>query len=82
MINLATNLNSVGQKDTAAPAPTGGTNVDKNAFLTLLVEQLKHQDPLAPQDSTQFLAQLAQFNSLDQLMSINTQLGILVKGQP
>jgi flagellar basal-body rod modification protein FlgD len=47
----------------------------ENAFLKLLVEQLKHQDPLAPQDGAQFVAQLAQFNSLEQLISINERLG-------
>ncbi len=51
---------------------------DKNMFITLLVAQLKNQDPLAPQDSTQFLAQLAQFNSLEQLMSINQRIGQLL----
>lgn len=56
-------------------------NVDGNTFLTLLVAQLKNQDPLAPQDGTQFVAQLAQFNSLEQLISINNRLGDLV-GQP
>jgi len=36
---------------------------------------LKHQDPLAPQDGAAFVAQLAQFNSLEQLISINDRLG-------
>jgi flagellar basal-body rod modification protein FlgD len=51
---------------------------DKDIFITLLVAQLKNQDPLDPQDSTQFLAQLAQFNSLEQLMSINQRIGQLL----
>jgi flagellar basal-body rod modification protein FlgD len=50
----------------------------QDTFLKLLVEQLKHQDPMAPQDSAQFIAQLAQFNSLEQLISINTRLGQLL----
>jgi flagellar basal-body rod modification protein FlgD len=54
------------------------TKTGQDAFLKLLVEQLKHQDPLAPQDGTQFVAQLAQFNSLEQLISINERLGKLV----
>ena len=58
-----------------------GKGLDQNAFLTLLVAQLKHQDPLAPQDSTQFVAQLSQFNSLDQLISINSRLGQLLDKQ-
>jgi flagellar hook assembly protein FlgD len=51
---------------------------DRDTFLKLLVEQLKHQDPLAPQDGAQFVAQLAQFNSLDQLISINSRLEQLI----
>ncbi|MDX6385173.1 MAG: flagellar basal-body rod modification protein FlgD [Blastocatellia bacterium] len=58
-------------------ATTAAPKVDTNTFLKLLVEQLKHQDPLAPQDGTQFVAQLAQFNSLEQLISINERLGKL-----
>ena len=60
---------------TNSATPTKGT--DKETFLTLLVTQLKNQDPLAPQDGAQFVAQLAQFNSLEQLISINERLGQL-----
>jgi hypothetical protein len=59
----------------ATSAVTQTKGVGQDAFLKLLVEQLKHQDPLAPQDGAQFVAQLAQFNSLEQLMSINDRLG-------
>jgi flagellar basal-body rod modification protein FlgD len=53
-------------------------DLDESAFMTLLVAQLKHQDPLEPQDGTQFVAQLATFNSLDQLININQRLGKLI----
>lgn len=46
-------------------------NVDKDQFLQLLVAQLKNQDPLNPIDNQNFLAQLATFSSLEQLISIN-----------
>jgi flagellar basal-body rod modification protein FlgD len=46
----------------------------KEDFLTLLVEQLKHQDPLNPLESTEFTAQLAQFSSLEQLFGMNENL--------
>ena len=58
--------------------PKQKNEVDRDTFMTLLVAQLKNQDPLAPQDGAQFVAQLAQFNSLDQLMQINTRLGQLL----
>lgn len=46
----------------------------KDDFLTLLITQLKNQDPLNPSDSTEFTAQLAQFSSLEQLQNINDAL--------
>ena len=46
----------------------------RDLFISLLVAQLKNQDPLAPQDGTEFVAQLAQFNSLDQLIGIRQSI--------
>ena len=47
-----------------------GDSLGKDDFLKLLVAQLSHQDPLNPQDGSQFVAQLTQFSSLEQLISI------------
>ncbi len=52
---------------------------NESTFLTLLVTQLKNQDPLSPADSTQFVTQLAQFSSLEQLTNINTNVGSIEK---
>jgi flagellar basal-body rod modification protein FlgD len=46
----------------------------KDDFLTLLVAQLQHQDPLNPAESTEFTAQLATFSSLEQLQNIDATL--------
>lgn len=54
------------------------TTSERDLFMTLLVAQLKNQDPLAPQDGAEFVAQLAQFNSLDQLMGIRQSLDQLL----
>jgi len=48
--------------------------VDFQNFLTLLTAQLKNQDPLDPADSTEFVAQLAQFSSVEQLVNANSKL--------
>jgi flagellar basal-body rod modification protein FlgD len=45
-----------------------------DSFLTLLTAQLKSQDPTAPTDPTEFVGQLVQFNSLEQLIQINSNL--------
>ncbi len=65
---------------TAAGGVTG-SSLDKEAFLQLLVTQLQHQDPLSPVTNEDFLAQLAQFASVEQLESINsgTQTGLLMQ---
>lgn len=45
-------------------------NLDKDAFLRLLVEQLRHQDPTAPQDPTQQFAQISQMTLVEQVTKL------------
>ncbi|ODN42003.1 flagellar hook assembly protein FlgD [Piscirickettsia litoralis] len=47
-------------------------------FLKLLTTQLKHQDPMQPQENGEFLAQMAQFSTVDGINSINDAVGSLV----
>ena len=61
----------------ATTAATGASVVTKNMFLQLLVAQIKNQDPLSPADGTQFLTQLAQFQSLEQSMNMGTDLAAI-----
>ena len=58
----------------ASNAATNSPASERNMFMSLLVAQLKNQDPLSPQDGTAFVAQLAQFNSLDQLVGIRQSI--------
>jgi flagellar basal-body rod modification protein FlgD len=53
----------------------------RDDFLRMLVAQLEHQDPLNPQDGTEFTAQLAQFSSLEQLITIRENLDKVVQSQ-
>jgi flagellar basal-body rod modification protein FlgD len=51
----------------------------KQDFLTLLVTQMRYQDPLQPQDNTAYVAQLAQFSQLEGTQNINTSIEDLGK---
>jgi len=50
-------------------------DLDRNAFLNLLITQLRFQDPLNPMDDREFIAQLAQFSALEQMQNLNTTFG-------
>lgn len=49
----------------------GSNDLDKEAFLKLLVAQMQYQDPLNPGDSTEYMSQLAQYSSLEATMNIS-----------
>lgn len=57
-----------------AKASEQDRSLDKTAFLKLLVAQMKNQDPLKPLENSEFVAQLAQFSNLEQVMGINSRL--------
>lgn len=50
---------------------TASTDLDKEAFLQLLVTQMQYQDPLNPGDSTEYMSQLAQYSALEATMNIS-----------
>jgi flagellar basal-body rod modification protein FlgD len=54
----------------AASKSTGSSELGKDAFLKLMVAQLKYQDPSKPADSSAFLAQTAQFTSVEKLADL------------
>lgn len=70
-----------GYTTTSTTQTQSGAELGQSEFLTLLITQLQHQDPLNPMDSADFTAQLAQFNSLEQLLKVNEKLDSLYGSQ-
>ncbi len=58
-----------------------GDELDKEAFLMLMVTQFQYQDPLNPSEDTDYVAQLAQFSSLEQMMNMNESMNSMVDSQ-
>ncbi len=56
--------------NTSSTRNTG--QLGKDDFLRLLVTQLQYQDPLSPMDDKEFIAQMAQFSSLEQMQNLNS----------
>lgn len=62
---------------TSTQSPTNKVATDKDTFLKLLVAQLTHQDPLNPVEDKEFIAQLAQFTTVEELQNIRTGMDTL-----
>ncbi len=60
--------------DEAAPKRKTGGQLGKDDFLNLLVTQLRYQNPLEPTDDKEFIAQMAQFSSLEQMQNMNSTM--------
>ena len=66
--------NSGSSNDSTSGIAGRETKLGQDAFMRLLTTQLANQDPLKPQENGEFIAQLAQFSSLEQLTNIDTTL--------
>ncbi len=73
----ATSGSSSTSSSSSSSASSGSSTITSNDFLTLLVSELKNQDPTQPTDPNAYITQLVGVNSLQQLISINQGIGAL-----
>lgn len=75
-INDTTSASKTSSTSSSSNSITANTSADlQNQFLTLLVAQLKNQDPTNPMDNNQLVSQLAQLNTVSGIEKLNTTLG-------
>jgi flagellar basal-body rod modification protein FlgD len=60
------------EEEEAAVAEASDNELGQTAFLELMITQMENQDPLSPQENSEFIAQLAQFSSVEGLERLNT----------
>lgn len=69
---------SVDDSPFATEAPAGSSELDKDAFLQLLVSKLKNQDPVQPEDSSEFVNQLTAYSQLEETQNLNDNIVTMV----
>jgi flagellar basal-body rod modification protein FlgD len=73
-LRLGANTANTSTSSTSSSSGTSNSQFGTDTFLKLLVAQLQYQDPMNPQDGTQFLTQTAQFTEVEKLNDIDTQV--------
>ena len=77
MVQAAKQAAGASSKQDGGIARAMDNELDRDAFLLLLMEQIRNQDPLDPMDNTAMVAQLAQFSALEQMNNMNQGLQAL-----
>lgn len=65
---------TVSQTSVSGSTSSSSTGMDKEAFLQLLVAQMKYQDPLEPTSNTEYISQYATFSQVEQLQNMSSSL--------
>jgi flagellar basal-body rod modification protein FlgD len=79
--SLYTTSTSTNASTNTSTSTSGKSGLGQTDFLNLLISQLKNQDPLNPISNTDFISQMANFSSLQQMTSVNTNLSSLLQQQ-
>ena len=69
-------VESASQSSLSKANATNGSDMDKDAFLQLLVAQMKYQDPLQPTSNTEYIAQYAQFSQVEQMQNMAASMDL------
>lgn len=80
-INAVTAVGAATVNKTNQTQAKDSTTFDGDAFMKLLMTQLKYQDPMNPMKDQEFMAQLAQMNTLSEIKKLNTHVEALSKAQ-
>ena len=67
-------IQGINSNDASYTDSIGGNQMGKEAFMELLVQQLKNQDPLSPMDNDKFISQLTQMSSLEGIQNLNDNM--------
>ena len=80
---VGTTINNVtaGANTLTVGKKSSSSDLDKDQFLKLLITQLSNQDPLKPMEDTQFISQMAQFSSLEQMYNLNQSMQQMQQAQ-
>ncbi|MEO1821032.1 MULTISPECIES: flagellar hook assembly protein FlgD [Pseudomonas] len=78
--NVATGASALDQYQIDSDRFATGDELGKDQFLELLVAQMNNQDPLSPQENGEFIAQLAQFSTVEGIGNLNTSMESLLSG--
>jgi flagellar basal-body rod modification protein FlgD len=72
--SVAGTSQSSSSTDSTATTKKTSDNLGKDDFLKLLITQLRYQDPMDPMEDKDFIAQMAQFTSLEQMQNMNSSM--------